>query len=41
MKETLGNGKVMGKKSLHMKKPKPNSDIIGKLLINELSMCMK
>jgi hypothetical protein len=41
MKEILGNGKVMGKKSFHMKKPKPNSDIIGKLLIYKLNICIK
>jgi hypothetical protein len=41
MKEILGNGKVVGKKSFHMKKPKPNSDIIRKPLIYKLNMCMK
>jgi hypothetical protein len=41
MKDILGNGKVMGKKSFHMKKPKPNSDIIRKPLIRKLNMCIK
>jgi hypothetical protein len=40
-KEILGNGKVMGKKLLLMKRPKPNSDIIGEPLICQLSVYMK
>jgi hypothetical protein len=41
MKEILGNGMIMGKKSFHMKSPKPNLDIIEKPLIYELNMCIK